>query len=133
MVAAARVTVAATRARFTGRGGGSRDGSGGGLEADGAVVSGGLEDEATVYLGAGGGDEAGLASLAALDEIAQLGGGDAAAEGLEPDDEAAAVAPARAAPAARAGDQGTGTAARAAEGGGRGERRGERSGGRLRR
>lgn len=59
-----------------------------------------LKDQAAIELDAGGGDEAGFARLAALDEIAELGGREGAAEGLEPDDEGAAFAPARAAPAA---------------------------------
>src|SRR3569623_830284 len=56
-----------------------------------------------------------LGRRALRDELAQLGGRELLAGDLEPHDEPATFTPARAAPAARAGEQRAGTAARAAE------------------
>src|SRR5689334_3855325 len=83
----------------------ARSARSGRLEPCRAAVGGRIEDEPTIGGGAVSGDEARLARLAARDEVAELRRGEAAAGGLEPDDEAAALAPPRAAPAALAGDQ----------------------------
>src|SRR5205814_891995 len=92
-------------------------------EAGAAAFGGRIQHQPPGDGGAAGGVEAGLAGLAFGDELAELGGGQALAGGLEPDDEAAAVSPPAAAPAALAGDQGAGAAA------GAGERRGGGGGG----
>src|SRR3569623_289923 len=75
-----------------------------------------IENEARRDLAAARVDERRLARLAGGHQRAQLGRGQPLARGLKPHDEPAPFAPARAAPAARAGDQRPLLATRAGEG-----------------